>query len=259
MTKAAIYLLLALILLQSSLALTDCSSDLCTGKYGNWRAYGMTKYILQNGTDYTFTYDLPRLETQMKGDPTDNKLVMILIAWDSFRGGVDNQTKPDEFVTYISSQQDGSKVIKLNSSVVCPDDWRSLGTCITAIELDKWKPTSEYNVIQNFVINRFGASFLNVREETITISALPVDTIIATQSFAPDLSPDTSNFYLREKVSDTGARVVLIFSGIASLINVIVVIAYWFLKIAILVFGILLPIILIVGIYKFIKKKIEAI
>jgi len=260
--KAVLYLLLAVILLQNCMALTDCSSDTCIGKYGNWRAYGQNSYILTNGTDYTFTIDLPRLETPMKGDPTDNQFIGILISWDSFRGTIDNQTKPAELIAYLTSSQDTQHTVILNTSKACPDTWASVGICVSGLEIQKWKPTSAFNPVQNFIINAFGTSFLNVREETITLQGLPVDTLVSVETLSPDLNPDTpdiSNYYLREKVSGTGARVVLVFSGIASLINIIVIIAYWFLKIAILVFGILLPIILIMGIYKFVKKKIEEI
>jgi hypothetical protein len=216
------------------------------GKYGNWKSYSLLEYILQNGTSMTFTSTLPALQQHMKDDPTDNRLVEMLVAFDYFRATVDNQTFPDSFKITFKGQSGILNSITFNSTDVCNETWHSDGLCWFGFEIEGWSLDK------------------TSRQEAITInptSGLPFDSIISVGYFAPDLSPDTPsiyNYYLSQKTNDANGYVATFTSAIAGLLNLLVTTAYWIIKIGLLVFAVMLPLWLMVKIWKLISQKMEA-
>lgn len=240
--KAPVILVMLLLLVGSVSALTACYSVQCTGKYGNWRAYSNLQWSIPNGTTFAFTNTLIPLTSHMNGDNTDNQLITVIVSYDVLMNAIYNITKPDSVAFKIYSDRNamGGDYVYVNTSVLCPDDWLNDGICYFAVELQGWKK-GEY-----------------LRQETLYMPKLSFYNELAISYYTPDMTPSVDNlgdYYVRVDYDTLSGQLITLTSQISGLVHNLVVLAFWIIRIGLLVITLVLPLDIILRIYKFAKRQ----
>jgi len=240
--KAPVVFIMLLLLAGSVSALTACYSVQCTGKYGNWRAYSNLQWSIPNGTTFAFTNTLVPLTSYMKGDNTDNQLITVIVSYDVLQNAIHNITKPDSVAFKIYSDRNamGGEYVYVNTSVLCADDWLNDGICYFAVELQGWKKGE------------------NLRQETLYMPKLGFYNELAISYYTPDMTPSVENlgdYYVRVDYDTLSGQLIMLTSQISGLVHNLVVLAFWIIRIGLLVITLVLPLDIILRIYKFAKRQ----